>query len=69
MSDSYDPMDYSLQGSSIHGISHMRILEWVAISFSRESSWPRDLIQVSFIAGSLLDYRWTLYRLSHPEKT
>ena len=33
-----DPMDYSLPGSSVHGISQARILEWIAISFSRESS-------------------------------
>ena len=33
-----DPMDYSLPGSSIHGIFQARILEWVAISFSRGSS-------------------------------
>ena len=33
-----DPMDYSLPGSSIHGIFQARILEWVAISFSRTSS-------------------------------
>ena len=37
-----DSMDYSLLGSSIHGIFQARILEWVAISFSRRSSWPRD---------------------------
>ena len=36
------PMDYSLPGSSVHGISQARILEWVAISFSRGSSQPRD---------------------------
>ena len=30
-----EPMDYNLQGSSTHGISKARILEWVAISFSR----------------------------------
>ena len=35
MSNSWDPMDYSLQGSSVHGISQARILEWVVISFSR----------------------------------
>ena len=33
-----DPMDRSLPGSSVHGILQARILEWVAISFSRESS-------------------------------
>ena len=32
-------MDYSLSGSSVHGISQARILEWIAISFSRRSSW------------------------------
>ena len=37
-----DPMDYSLPGSSVHGIFQARILEWVAISFSRESSQPRN---------------------------
>ena len=35
-------MDYSPPGSSVHGISQARILEWGAISFSRGSSWPRD---------------------------
>ena len=34
MSDSSDPMDYSLPGSSIHGIFQARVLEWVAIAFS-----------------------------------
>ena len=42
-----DPMDCSLPGSSIHGIFQARVLEWVAISFSRGSSWPRDRIPVS----------------------
>ena len=37
-----DPMDCSPQGSSVHGISQERTLEWVAVSFSRGSSWPRD---------------------------
>ena len=37
-----DPMDCSLQGSSVHGIFQARVLEWVAISFSRESSQLRD---------------------------
>ena len=36
------PMDCSLAGSSIHGIFQVRVLEWVAISFFRESSRPRD---------------------------
>ena len=46
-----DPMDCSLPGSSIHGIFQARILEWVAISFSRRSSWPRDWTHVSHIVG------------------
>ena len=46
-----DPMDCSLPGSSVHGISQARILEWVAIPFSRGSSRPRDQTLVSCIAG------------------
>ena len=38
-------------GSSVHGIFQARTLEWVAISFSRGSSWPRDWTHVSCIAG------------------
>ena len=51
MSDSFDPMDYSLPGSSVYGIFQARVLEWVAISFSRGSSRLRDWTQVSRIAG------------------
>ena len=39
-------MDYSLPGSSVHGILQVRIQEWVAIPFSRQSSWPRDQTRV-----------------------
>ena len=42
-----DPMDCSLPGSSVHGISQARILQWVAIFFSRGSSQPRDHTWVS----------------------
>ena len=42
-----DPVDCSPPGSSAHGILQARLLEWVAISFSRGSSWPRNWIQVS----------------------
>ena len=45
------PMDCSLPGSSIGGILQARVLEWVAVSFSRRSSQPRDRTQVSCIAG------------------
>ena len=43
--------DYSPPGSSVHGILQARILEWVAIPFSRGSSQPRDQTQVFCIAG------------------
>ena len=48
-----DPMDGSPPGSSVHGILQARILEWVAIPFSRGLSPPRDRTQVSHIAGRL----------------
>ena len=41
-----DPMDCSPPGSSVLGLLQARVLEWVAISFSRGSSWPRDWTQV-----------------------
>ena len=44
-----DPMDYI-----VHGILHTKILEWVALPFSRGSSQPRDQTQVSCIAGRFL---------------
>ena len=44
-------MDCSLPGSSIHGIFQASGLEWVAISFSKGSSQPRDQTWVSLIAG------------------
>ena len=46
-----NPMDYSPPGFSVHGILQTRILEWVAILSSRESSQPRDWTYVSCIAG------------------
>ena len=51
MSDSLRPVDCSPPSSSVHGILQARILECVAISFSRGSSQPRDRIQVSHIAA------------------
>ena len=47
----WNPMDCSPPCSSVHWILQARILEWVAISFSSESSQPRDQIQVSRITG------------------
>ena len=46
-----DPVDCSPPGSFLHGILQARILEWVAISFSRGSSQPRDRTGVSYIPG------------------
>ena len=49
-----DPTDYSPTGSSRHGMLQTRILEWIAVPFSRGSFWPRDKSQGSCNAdGSL----------------
>ena len=53
-------IDCSPPGFSLHGILQSRILEWVAMPFSRGSSWFRDWIQVSHIAGRFF------YSLSYP---
>ena len=53
-----DPMDCNLLGFSVHGILQARILEWVAIPFSRGSSWPRDWSLVSHVAGRFFTI-WT----------
>ena len=53
-------MDCTLPGSSVHGISQARILQWVAIPFSRGSSGPRDQTQVSHTAG-----RFSSVQFSH----
>ena len=52
-----DPIDCSLPGSSVHGIFQARILEWVAVSFSRGSSRPGEQTQVPRIAAR----RFTLW--------
>ena len=54
-----DPMECSLPGPSVHGTLQERVLEWVAISFSGGSSWPRDGTCVPWIG------RQILYHLSH----
>ena len=46
-----NPMDFSPPGSSVHGISQARVLEWIAISFFRGSSQPRDQTWISCIAS------------------
>ena len=59
-----DPMDCSPPGSSAHGISQARILEQVAISFSKGSSQPRDQTQASYVACI---NRWILYHCTTQE--
>ena len=54
-----DPMDCNLPGFSVHAIFQARVLEWVAISFFRRSSLPRDQDRVSRIVGR------RFYRLSY----
>ena len=49
----WNPTDYSPPGPSVHAIVQARILEWVAIPFSRGSSQPRDWTWLSYIAGGL----------------
>ena len=61
-----NPMDCSPPGSSVHGILQARILEWVTISYSRGSSWPRDWINISCIsciAGKLFTH-WATFVIS-----
>ena len=53
-----DPMDYSPPGSFVHGIPQARVLEWVAIPFSRRSSWLSDWTWVSYIADRFFTV-WT----------
>ena len=45
-----DPMDCSLPGSCVHGILRARILKWVAISFFRGSSQPRDQTHIFYFS-------------------
>ena len=60
-----DPMDYSLPGSSVHGIFLAVVLEWIAISFSSGSSRPRDGTQVSCI----VDRRFTVWSTREVQAT
>ena len=50
-------MGGTLPGSSVYGISQAGILEWVAIFFSRGSSWPRDRTCIFCIASGFF-YHW-----------
>ena len=63
-----DPMDSSLPDSFVHGIFQARVLEWVAISFSRGSSQPRDrtlALQADTLPSEPPHWRQILYQLSH----
>ena len=60
------PMDCSLSGSSVHGILQARILERVAIPFSRRSSRPKDWTQFSCIAGAFFTILATREALLNP---
>ena len=51
-----DPMDYSRPVSSVHGIFQVRILEWVAISSSKGSSWSRDWTHISWIGRWIITH-------------
>ena len=60
LSDSFDPVDRSPPGSSVHGVSQAGTLEWVAMSFSRKSSWPRDWTHCVSCISCIIG-RWLLY--------
>ena len=60
-----DPMDCSLPGSSIQGIFQARTLEWVAMSFSRGSSRPRDWNRVFCFVGRCLTV-WAIREVHGP---
>ena len=71
-----NPTDCSPPGSPVHGILQERILEWVATSFSRRSSPPRDWTRVSCISGRFFtvwatreahgNHLWAQFWESHP---
>ena len=61
-----DPVDCSPSGSSVHGIVQARILEWIAIPFSRASSHRRDQTWVSCIAGRFFTIWATMETLTKP---
>ena len=56
MSDSCHPVDCSPPGSSVYRIFQARIVEWIAISFSKGSSRPRNQTKVSCVAGRFFTY-------------
>ena len=59
-----NPVDWSPPGSSLHGISKARMLECVAVFFSRRSSWTRDRTHV-FCIGKQILHHWAIWE-AHP---
>ena len=62
-------MDYSLPGSSIHGIFQARILEWVAMPSSRRSSQPKDQTQISYVSCIGRQVLYHYCHLGSPQST
>ena len=62
-----NPVDCNPPGSSVHGILQARILEWVAISFSRGSSGPRDWTRISYTGKQIL-YHWAWEALRYLDR-
>ena len=63
-----DPMDHRLPGSSVHGILQARILEWVAMSSSKGSSWSRDQICISYVSCIGRQVLYHQHHLEHSMK-
>ena len=63
-----DPIDCSPPGSSVHGMSQARILEWAALSSYRGSSWSRDWTHVPWVSftGSWILYHCTTWQATYP---
>ena len=64
----FNTKDCGPPGSSVQGISQARILEWVAISFSRGSSQPRDQTCISCVGGQIL-YHWATWEVRNTGDT
>ena len=62
----WNPVDCSLPGSSVHGVSQARMLEWTAVSYSRGSSWPRNGTCISCTGGYIL-YHWATWEVQKKE--
>ena len=61
VSDSLWPHGFHPPGSSVHGVSQARTLQWVAISSSREPSPPRNQIRISWISCIWILYHWATW--------